>query len=137
MYDDDQSEAANYEITDAQIKGILIVGVCLSTLALAAFMIGFVIVRWSEGRPATTDYEPSPLAADYEAWTTETRLQEDPAKIRAELEKTHQEVLRTYATVSEEPLVYRIPIEVAMDIVGEIGFPDFKPIEAPQEEEEK
>ena len=121
------SLSQKYEVTDAHVKGILIVGLVLTITAASSFLLGVVIMKWAHAQDAATNFEASPLAGEFQNWTADVRLQDDP---RAELDRFRSEqehVVNSGGILSEEPLVYRIPVDAALEIVAEHGFPDFKP----------
>lgn len=121
------SASQKYEVTDAHVKGILIVGLVLTIVAAASFLLGVVIMKWAHAQDAATSFEASPLAGEYQNWTADVRLQDDPAAALAQLRSEQEHMVNSGGILSEEPLVYRIPVDAALEIVVEHGFPDFKP----------
>lgn len=114
-----------YEVTDAHVKGILVTGVVLMLTAAAAFVIGYWLLGWSGERPAATDFRPSPLGEEAGQWEFNTRLQDDPAAVLTELKARQTALLHSGGVISELPEILHIPIEVAIDLVAENGFPKF------------
>lgn len=134
MHSNDDTGKNKYEMTDANAKGIVVVGIVLTVIAVLSGIFGLIVTRWSTTRPAMTEYERSPLAPDHDAWPAVTRLQSDPGEELAEHFAEQDAVARSYGTVSEEPEVYRIPVDVAMDIIAHNGtFPEFKALGTEQE----
>lgn len=130
MHNDAPSGQEKYELSDAHVKGILITGVVLSVTVAAAFVIGYWLMDWSAGRPAWTDFRPSPLGEQAGQWEFDTRLQVDPASVFTDLKAHQTALLNTGGVVSDLPEILHIPIEVAIDLVAENGFPKFvSPVE--------
>ncbi len=115
-----------YEKSDLRSKPIVIFGVVLAVVMVLAFAATYGIVHflgwWDRPRLATP---ASPLAE--RAIPSEPRLQvEAPKDLRAH-QATEHEILTTYAWVSKEAGVARIPIERAMQLVLERGLPTSRP----------
>lgn len=132
MHDDATSKKVTYEMTDANAVGIVVSGVFLFGFVAVTAFVGYYVLGWSTvDRPAMTDYEKSPLAAQHERWTTDARLQSDLAADLHAFQSSSGSILNEYGTVSESPEVYHIPIETAMEIIVHNGkLPTFKPLEA-------
>ena len=118
MHNDDTSSKEVYEMSDASAKGIVIVGIGLTFLAVLSGISGYFALKYyTEARPAMSDYVKSPLAGEHMDWTGYVRLQPDPA---AEL-KVHMsdetQAMHVYGKTSEDPPIYRIPVETAIDII--------------------
>lgn len=120
------SAGQKYEVTDAHVKGILIVGLVLTIVAAASFVLGVVIMKWADAQEPATQFVASPLAGEHQEWTTDARLQDDPKAEMDQLRAEQEVAVRATGVLSEEPLVYRIPVDDALKIVAEHGFPDFK-----------
>ena len=87
-------------------------------------------MKWANAQDAATDFEASPLAGEYQNWTADVRLQDDPGAALARVRAEQEHIVNSGGILSEEPLVYRIPVDAALEIVAEHGFPDFKPAAA-------
>jgi len=137
MHDADQSSKdLGYELNDIQIKVILWSGVGLVIMTFVAFVISVFFIKYLAAAGSMTDYKPSPLAGANQEWNLDVRLQPNPpAHLRGHM-GSQQAVSDTYGIVSEEPKIYRIPIEKAMDIVAENGLPTFTAF-LPAEAEER
>ena len=127
MHDDTSPNAKKYEHRDAHLKLILVSGVALFLSTLVFFLIGYLIMNGFDARGAATEFVASPLADEEAVFTTDVRLQADPRLIFDALKVEQEAQASKWATVSEEPLVYQIPIETAMDIIAKNGFPDVRP----------
>ena len=125
------SDADKYEHTDWQLKLVLVTGVVLTGVTLLAFAAGYVIMQGFGARPAMTEFRPSPMADEDGKWTTEMRLQDAPWDAFDEFQEEQTHTHTSYGIVSEEPEIYRIPVEVAMEIVAEKGLVKIDAIGAP------
>ena len=126
MLDADQSSKdLGYELSDIQIKVLLLSGVGLVVLTFAAFIVSVFFIKYLAASGSYSEYKASPLAGENQEWDLDVRLQPDPPADLAEHREGQAYRSTTYGTVSEEPEIYRIPIETAMDIVAENGLPTF------------
>ena len=125
MHNGDAS-GQKYEVTDAHVKGILIVGLVLTIVAAASFALGVVIMKWADAQEPATQFEASPLAGKHREWTNDVRLQDHPSAEMDQLRAEQEAAVHATGVLSEEPLVYRISVDDALEIVAEHGFPDFK-----------
>lgn len=120
------STPGGYEKSDLKPKPILIFGVILSLVTILAFVATYGMIRllgwWERPRLETP---ASSLAT--RTIPPEPRLQVEAPKELKNLQGAEQEVLTTYAWVSKEAGIARIPIERAMQFVLERGLPVSKP----------
>ena len=119
------SEDLGYELSDIQIKVLLLSGVGLVVLTFAAFVLSVFFIKYLAASGSYSEYKASPLAGENQEWDLDVRLQPDPPADLAEHREGQAYRSTTYGTVSEEPEIYRIPIETAMDIVAKNGLPTF------------
>ena len=122
---DHSSKDLGYELSDVQIRVILWSGVGLVIMTFVAFVISVFFIKYLAASGPMTDYEASPLAGPNQEWDLDVRLQPNPPAKLQEHIGNQRYVTDSYGTVSEEPKIYRIPIETAMDIVAENGLPEF------------
>lgn len=119
------SPQGGYEKSDVRSKPIVIFGAILAAVMVLAFVATYGMIRvlgwWDRPRLETP---ASPLAT--RAAPPEPRLQVQAPKDLKTLQATEQEVLTTYAWVSKEAGIARIPIERAMQLVLERGLPPAK-----------
>lgn len=135
MHDDEHApEEKGYELSDVQVKVILFSGVGVVLMTFAAFVISVFFIKYLNARGASTDYVESPLAAEAQDWDLDVRLQTDPPAAQRAHKSDQRYRATTYGTVSQEPEIYHIPIETAMDIVVESGLPAFVTFLPPEEE---
>jgi hypothetical protein len=104
----------------------VILGVMVALAFVAAYGIIYVLGWWERPRLETP---ASPLAT--RTVPPEPRLQVEAPKDLKGLQAAEQEVLTTYAWVSKEAGIARIPIERAMRLVLERGLPPSKAAPVP------
>jgi len=118
-----------YEKSDLRSRPIVVFGVILGVMVALAFIAAYGMIHllgwWERPRLETP---ASPLAT--RTVPPEPRLQVEAPKNLKSLQAAAQEVLTTYAWVSKEAGVARIPIERAMQLVLERGLPPSKPAPA-------
>jgi hypothetical protein len=132
MHDDHHEHPAgdtNFEPTDAHVMPLLVIGAILVVGTAASFLIGYLLLKYSTERPASSAFVNSPLDTGRQPWNTVggVRLQQDPTidlqkYLHAEYQTPH-----TYGVISDEPEIYHFPVERAIDIVVAGGLPEFKP----------
>jgi hypothetical protein len=120
------SSQGGYEKSDLRPKPIVIFGAILGVVMLLAFVATYGMIHvlgwWDRPRLETP---ASPLAT--RAVPPEPRLQIEAPTDLKRLQATEHEVLMTYAWVSKEAGIARIPIERAMQLVLERGLAPAKP----------
>lgn len=119
-----------YEKSDLKPKPILAFAVILTLVTILALVVTYGMIRflgwWDRAQLETP---ASPLAT--RVIPSEPRLQVEAPKDLKSLQANEQEVLTTYAWVSKEAGIARIPIERAMQLVLERGLPVSPPAPAP------
>ena len=122
----EDKQPKQYEVTDANAMAIALVGVGLSIFVLVGFVICVFLLTWYNVREPATQFRASDLALQHEPWDTTLRLQKAPGEVLIEFKKEQANTADGWSVLSERPPVFRIPIDVAMDIVVENGaLPDF------------
>lgn len=126
------AEQKGYELSDVQIKVVLWFGVTIVFLTFVGYFVSIFFVKYFQSRPPITEYTATPLAQQglAEQFPPGVRLQVNPpAALQQRLEEMSY-VSDTFGVVSQEPEIYRIPVDTAMDIVVKNGLPTFKTPEA-------
>lgn len=140
MHDDHGNHGAEqkgYEVSDIQVKWVLVSGVALVALTFAGYIVGTIATRYFRAQPAITEYRATPVALEQQNrdWNLPVRLQVDPPRALTQFEKDQAAATTEIGVVSEQPEIYRIPVETAMKIVAERGLPVFPKVAAPAEGE--
>jgi hypothetical protein len=113
-----------HETRDVSMRWMVISGVILVLLLIAAF----VTMRWTfdlfEAREARRQSEPATLVSDPgPGRPPEPRLQANPRLELQEMRAEENEVLQSYGWVDRDQGVARMPIDEAMKIVVQRGLP--------------
>ena len=122
-----------YETRDASPSSIGLFG--LGLVVMTALVL--LLLRWMfhqlEASAEKTDPVQSPLAG--EQMPPLPRLQSQPAEDLARVRFEENERLSRYAWIDARERVVRIPIERAIEILAERGFPEPEgPVERPRKE---
>lgn len=130
-----EAEQQGYELTDIQIKVVLWFGVSIVVLTFLGYIVSIFFVKYFNAQPPISDYVATPVARETvtQQFPAGTRLQVDPPAALDQRLEDMEYVATTFGVVSEEPEIYRIPVEEAMEIVANEGLPVFKPTEATPE----
>ena len=120
----EQGPKIQYERTDADLKAVTWVGLGIAALAAVVALALLPIMRGMVSRQAKEDVAPPPIAGfDSARQAPEPRLQGEPFADWQALKARQEAVLTSYGWVDEEKGVARIPIDRAMKMVLERGFP--------------
>lgn len=131
MHDAGAPGGDKFEVSDWHLKIVLVTGVVMVVMAVVSFAICYVIMNSFSQMDSISDYEPSPLAGEDREWAASYRIQVQPWETYKEYAAESDRLSESYGIVSEPEnggLAYRIPIEEAMNIVEEHGFPKFRPL---------
>ncbi|PCJ64438.1 MAG: hypothetical protein COA73_04025 [Candidatus Hydrogenedentota bacterium] len=130
---DTRSTELGYEVSDVNVKGIILSGVAMVISCVIAFVFSiFVAKSMKDGDwgARLSDVDVSPLLEGQEVihneWVSGVRLEAKPGVLVGELNAEAHAELNTMGTQSESPLIYRIPVDQAIDLVVEHGLPNFE-----------
>jgi len=117
----DEQPNHGHETSDASIRNLLIFAAGLSLVVIAGLIVSRVVFRYFVGHQGL-----GPPASPFENVRTlppEPRLQVTAPKDLRQYKAAQDEILNNYGWVDRQSGVVRIPIERAMDILLERGFP--------------
>lgn len=119
-HDPELSIREGYEVSDINIKIVLISGIVLSALALSSFIIIVLVVKAFERRTPMNSQERSPFAEGMAQAPAGALLQQDPVGDKEAILKEAQSRLHSYGLVNEDPQMTRafVPVERAMELVA-------------------
>ncbi len=131
-------EQKGYEVSDVQVKVILIAGLGIVIMTAVSYLVGTFAVKYFRAQPAIGSYAPTPVALEEQGkpWNLPTRLQVDPPRALVEFRAEQTQTANSFGVVSQEPEIYKIPVETAMKIVAEKGLPKFPKVAPPAEGQE-
>jgi hypothetical protein len=115
-----------YEATDLSLRALILF---VGGLALVTGVV-LLLMGWMFGYFATleerADLPPSPLAATRRP-PPEPRLQVIPAEGLKAMRAEEEALLTTYGWVDRQAGIVRIPVERAIELLGERGLPARRP----------
>jgi len=120
-----QPRPAGHETRDARIAPIVLTG---AGLALTVAIVGLVIYgvfQYLETHPATS-VRTNPMSAEESQIPPAPRIEEHPAIEIQQLHAQENSILSTYGWMDKKAGVVRIPIDRAMELQLERGFPTRK-----------
>ena len=133
-----RSESAAYETRDVKIRPLIVFVAGLTVVAIATYLVVYLIIRLFSAQAAQQDARLQPVAGQVEALEPgeerlppEPRIQANPAADLKTLRDEEDAVLTTYGWVDRQGGVVRVPIDVAMQQVLEQGLPVRQPEMAP------
>ena len=111
-----------HEATDARLKAVVLLLALTAGLAVVGLVSMWLLFDYTIDRQAREDRPPSPLA-DTRVPFSGPRLQVSPVQDLKDMQAAEKQVLESYDWVDRDAGRVRIPIEKAMDLVLERGFP--------------
>ncbi len=112
-----------HETKDASVRGIVLTGVGLAVAAAIAFSLVYGIFHYLSTQELTTA-PPNPMAENsVQQFPPEPRLAEHPAVEIQELHSKEDSLLSSYGWTDKMAGVVRIPIDRAIDLELQRGFP--------------
>jgi hypothetical protein len=118
--------AAGHETEDASVPGIVYAGVGLAVGSLIVALIVYGVFQYLANQPLTTA-PPNPLAeTDQQRIPPPPRIEEHPAIELKDLHAEEDQILKTYGWTDKSAGIVRIPVERAMELQLERGFPTRK-----------
>lgn len=113
----------NHELSDAKLRPILWSGIGLFIIISLAFILMMVVFGLLQERREKSMAPPSPLGETRPSLPQGPRLQVSPELDLQQLNTVQDSLLNSYGWVVREAGVVRIPIEHAMRLMLERGFP--------------
>lgn len=121
------NENNGFEHSDLRPTLVFVSGIVLAVVVTTAFFIGVWVTTSLRARtPIVAEYEPAAIAQqESEGWQSPVRLQDNPGAFLRQHEQREMEALNSFGVVSDDPAIYRIPIDEAIDLVVNRGLPEF------------
>lgn len=111
-----------YEASDAKFRPLLWSGVALIALMALAFLVITAIFSFFKEQKTKSDRPRSPLAVEKQL-TPLPRLEVEPIVELRHLQAIEDSLLHHYGWVTKDAGIVRIPIDSAMSLMLERGFP--------------
>lgn len=116
-----QSEAG-HETRDAPIKPIVLTGAGLAIVVAIVGMLAYGIYQYLGAHPGAR-FQANPMSSADSQIPPEPRIEEHPALGIQQLHSQEEHTLSTYGWIDKQKGVVRIPIDRAMELQLERGFP--------------
>jgi hypothetical protein len=117
----DEQPNRSHETSDANIRNLLIFAAGLSLVVIAGLIVSRVVFHYFVGHQGL-----GPPASPFENVRTlppEPRLQVTAPKDLRQYKAAQDEILNSYGWVDRQAGVVRIPVDRAMDLLLQRGFP--------------
>ncbi len=124
----EEKKLKNYEESDVQFRGIFLSGVGLFAIIGFSFLLIIGLFNFLESWHGKPSKSISPLAESQQP-PAGPRLQVDPELDLEQFKVIEDSLVNSYGWVQKEAGVVRIPLDEAMKVMLERGFPvrlDFK-----------
>ncbi len=118
----EEKKLKNYEESDAQFRGIFWSGVGLFTVIGFSFLLIIGLFNFLESWHGKSSKPVSPLAESQQP-PSGPRLQVDPELDLVQFKVIEDSLVNSYGWVQKEAGVVRIPVDEAMKLMLQRGFP--------------
>ncbi len=118
----EQKKQKNYEESDAQFRGIFWSGIGLFAVIGFSFLIIIGLFNFLENWQGKSSKPVSPLAESQQP-PAGPRLQVDPESELIQFKVIEDSLINTYGWIQKEAGVVRIPVDEAMKLMLQRGFP--------------
>lgn len=118
--------SAGHETQDANVRAIVISGIAFAAgIALALLLVLVMFRVLASHRPVLSS--SNPLAeTERQQFPPQPRIEEHPALELEQLRKHEESILSTYGWIDKKAGVVRIPIDRAIELQLQRGFPTRK-----------
>jgi hypothetical protein len=120
-----QQHPPGHEMRDARIAPIVLTGAGLALTVAIVGLIVYGVFQYLETHPATSA-RANPMSAEESQIPPAPRIEEHPAIEIQQLHSQENSILSTYGWTDKKAGVVRIPIDRAMELQLERGFPTRK-----------
>ena len=117
--------SVGHESRDADIQPILLTGFGLALCVVVVGLIVYGTFRYLATHPATS-VQPNPMAVFDSQIPPAPRIEEYPAIEIQQLRAQEEQTLSTYGWIDKKKGVVRIPLDRAMQLQMQRGFPTRK-----------
>lgn len=117
-----ESVAAGHELRDLSPKNIALFGLALAILLVVVVIVTYWLHEHYTIVQVRTQAPPSPLSSAREP-TPEPRLSVTPGEDVKALRAAEDSILKSYAWIDAKNGIVRIPVDRAIEILGQRGLP--------------
>ncbi len=112
-----------HETRDASVRAIVITGATLAVGAAIVCLVVYGIFEYFASHPLTTA-PPNPMAeTSLQQFPPPPRIEEHPAMEMKDLRTQEDRILNTYGWTDKNNGIVRIPVDQAMELELQRGFP--------------
>ena len=115
------TRSTSHELSDAAIRPIVLTGIALAIVAAIVMTISVGLFRFFVARPEPV--RANPMASELPQFPPAPRISDHPADELQQLRQQEDQTLTTYGWVNRGAGVVRIPIDRAIDLAIQRGFP--------------
>lgn len=116
-----QHEITGHEVQDVEITPIVITGVVLAVVAGVILAISVGLFRYFTA--TAPQAPPNPMVQEVQPFPPVPRIEEHPATEVEQLRRQEDNILSTYGWADKKSGKVRIPIDRAMELQLQRGFP--------------
>ena len=120
---DPEDLAAGHEVSDANTRAIVMVGVGLVIVLLVVFVAVTALVAPYAAGPAALTAPPGLSPLPTPRLPPEPRLQAEPGQELRQYRSQQEQLLHSYGWVDRSAGVVRIPVERAIELLAQRGLP--------------
>jgi len=118
-----QHTQTGHETADASVRGIIYTGIGLAAMCVLAGLLVYGIFQYLAAHPVTTAPSNPMAETGRQQFPPTPRIEEHPAIELKDLHAQEDLILSTYGWTDKKAGVVRIPIDRAMELELERGFP--------------
>src|SRR5579862_6192643 len=119
-------DTSGHETKDASVLGIVYTGVGLAVGSALVYLIVYGVFQYLAGHPVTTAPSNPMAETDRQEFPQPPRIEEHPAIEIKALRTEEDQILNTYGWTDKKAGVVRIPLNRAIELQLERGFPTRK-----------
>jgi hypothetical protein len=120
---DQTHNSIGHETQDADVRAIVYTGIGLAISAGLVIVLVYGIFRYLADHPPTTAPDNPLSETDRQQFPPAPRIEEHPAMELKDLRSQEDRILTTYGWVDQKSGVVRIPIDRAIELQLQRGFP--------------
>lgn len=118
------STGRKYESSDAHVRGVFVTGVVLLGIMVLGLLLSWgVYAVWNRHTAAPGTHAETMTKPDLSKQPPGPNLQSDPHAALVALRRGEDSMLTSYAWVSRDSGIVRIPIDRAIELLVENGLP--------------
>ncbi len=121
-----QHNSVGHETADASVRGIVYTGIALMVAAILGGLIVYGVFQYLAAHPPTTAPANPMAETEPQQFPPAPRIEDHPSIEVRDLRAQEDRILSTYGWTDKKTGVVRIPIDRAMQLQLQRGFPTRK-----------